>query len=474
MSSTDVTVYPWPANKARAASTIRRRRRSTLASRRSWAEGTAIDLPGCERPRDDQALDLAGAFEKGVDLGVAVPFLDREVADVAVAPADLDRLLGDLDRHLAGLQLGHRALRLGELAAIAALPQRPPDQGPRGFDLGRHVREHESDRLVLDQRAAELLALLGVVKGELKRGARDAQRLGADDRPRELKRLQSDGGSRVLAFARTSQLGLELLHAAEHVIERDRAVFEQHLGRVRGADAHLLFLFAHAQAFRAGRHDKARLPAGPQLGLHRRHDDVDVGDPAVGDENLLAVDDPVAVLADGACLHRRDVGAGVGLGHREGAQGRLLRSPEAGRDPGRDLLWRALGEDGRHRQPRALDGQRDARAAPGQLLGDERRHDARAVAVRLLQELGAVEPDLGRLLDDRPGKLLRFVVLVGHRPDFLLRDAMAPVSDLLLLVAQLERNHVCPRAPGVLTHQYSYVPFPGTNLRRGASSCQLP
>src|SRR2546425_466814 len=374
MSSTDVTVYPWPANKASAASTIRRRRRSTLASRRSWAEGTAIDLPGRQRPRDDQALDLAGAFEKGVDLGVAVPFLDREVADVAVAAADLDRLLGDFDRHLAGLQLGHRALRLGEL------------------------------------------------------------------QPR-----------------------LKLLQAAEHVLERDRAVLEQHLGRVRGADAHLLFLLAHAEAFRAGRHDKACLPAGPQLWLHRSHDDVDVGDPAVGDENLLAVDDPVAVLADGAGLHRRDVRAGVGLGHREGAQGRLLGSPEAGRDPGRDLLWRALGEDRRDRQARALDGQRDARAAPGQLLGDERRHDARAVAVRLLQELGAVQPDLGRLLDDRPGEFLGFVVLVGHRADFLLREAMDPVSDLLLLVAQLERNHVCPRAPGVLTHQYSYVPFPGTN-----------
>src|SRR5438552_11776549 len=130
MSSTDVTVYPWPANKASAASTIRRRRRSTLASRRSWAEGTAIDLPGCERPRDDQALDLAGAFEKGVDLGVAVPFLDGEVADVAVAAADLDRLLGDLDRHLAGLELRHRALGLVELAIVPVFPQGPSAQRP--------------------------------------------------------------------------------------------------------------------------------------------------------------------------------------------------------------------------------------------------------------------------------------------------------------------------------------------------------
>src|SRR3989441_10036768 len=132
MSSTDVTVYPWPANKASAASTIRRRRRSTLASRRSWAEGTAIDLPGCQRPRDDQALDLAGAFEEGVDLGGAMPLLDREVADVAVAAADLDRLIGDLDRDLARLELRHRAFGLGELSTVAAFPESPPDQSPCG------------------------------------------------------------------------------------------------------------------------------------------------------------------------------------------------------------------------------------------------------------------------------------------------------------------------------------------------------
>src|SRR6185437_17181514 len=165
---------------------MRCRRFSIRASRRSRraavvAATLALRVPG-QRPRDDQALDLARALEQGVDLGVAVPLLDREVADVAVAAADLDRLLGDLDRDLAGLQLGHRALGLLELAAIAALPQRPPDEGARGLDLGRHVGEHECDRLVLDQRAAELLALFGVSERELERRARDAQGLRADDR----------------------------------------------------------------------------------------------------------------------------------------------------------------------------------------------------------------------------------------------------------------------------------------------------
>src|SRR5207248_6385384 len=133
--------------------------------------------------------DLRRPLEEGVDLGIPVPLLDREFANVAIAAADLDRLLGDLDRDLAGLELGHRALGLLELAAVAALPERPPDQAAGSLDLGRHVGEHEADGLVLDDGAPELLALLGVLEGELESGSRDAQRLGGHDRASALERL---------------------------------------------------------------------------------------------------------------------------------------------------------------------------------------------------------------------------------------------------------------------------------------------
>src|SRR4026207_1328284 len=63
-----------------------------------------------EGARDDQALDLTGALEDGVDLGVAVPALDWMIADVARAAEDLDRLLGDRDGDLTGLELRRRAL----------------------------------------------------------------------------------------------------------------------------------------------------------------------------------------------------------------------------------------------------------------------------------------------------------------------------------------------------------------------------
>src|SRR3989454_4565150 len=280
------------------------------------------------------------------------------------------------------------------------------------------------------------------------------------------------------ALARPRQLGLQLLDSAEHVLERDRAVLEQHLGGVRGADAHLPFLLALAETLGAGGHDKARLPARAQLGFHGGTPHVNVGDPPVGDEDLLAVEDPAAVLVHGPRLHRRDVGARLRLGNGESAQRRLLDRAEAGRDPGRDLLRGALREDGGDREAGALDGQRNAGAAPGQLLGDQGRHDAGAVGVCLLQEVDAIEPHLGGLLDHRPGKLLRFVVLRGDRAEVLLGDAMDPIPELTLLVDELERNHLSPDCnnarPASLvftTRWYWYVPFYMT-LRRIASTCQ--
>src|SRR6266699_1051244 len=63
-------------------------------------------------------------------------------------------------------------------------------------------------------------------------------------------------------------------------------------------------------------------------------------------------------------------------------------------------------------------------------------------AVGLLEEIGPVEPHLGRLLDDRPWEFLGLVVLVRDRPDLLLGEAVHPVPDFFLFVAQLERNHV--------------------------------
>src|SRR5437667_1469875 len=79
---------------------------------------------------DHQLLDLLGALEDVVDLGVPVPALDREFADVAVAAEDLDGALGGPHRDPACLELGHRALAVLELLARLAHPHGPPHEQP--------------------------------------------------------------------------------------------------------------------------------------------------------------------------------------------------------------------------------------------------------------------------------------------------------------------------------------------------------
>src|SRR5215211_9496323 len=157
-------------------------------------EGLAERAPksGNVHPRggagDDEALDFGGALEERVDLRVAVPLFDREVADVAVATEDLNGLLGDPHRDLARLELAHRAFAVLEPLLRRAHPRRPPYEQARGVDLHLHVGELEGDALVLDDLAAERFALLGVVEGELVGGAGDAESLRADDRPGRLER----------------------------------------------------------------------------------------------------------------------------------------------------------------------------------------------------------------------------------------------------------------------------------------------
>ncbi len=75
-----------------------RRRAAAAAAAHGRAGGRAglrlLDVHPRDRARDHELLDLGGALEDVVDLGVAVPALDGELARVAVAAEDLDRALG--------------------------------------------------------------------------------------------------------------------------------------------------------------------------------------------------------------------------------------------------------------------------------------------------------------------------------------------------------------------------------------------
>ena len=144
------------------------------------------------------------------------------------------------------------------------------------------------------------------------------------------------------------------------------AVVEDDLGRVAGADAVLLELLALADAGRAGRDDEGRVAAGAELRLDGEHEDVHVGDAAVGDPGLRAVEHPfvLGLVVDGAGLERADVGAGVRLADAEGAELDLVRRAEALRDPLDDLLGRAVGDDAGHAERRAHDRRARCRRRP--------------------------------------------------------------------------------------------------------------
>src|SRR3989442_13969514 len=90
---------------------VRARRTRWQSRRGAGAEQMAVvvssaDMHARYGSADHQLLDLLGALEDVVDLGVTVPALDRELADVAVAAEDLDGALGGPHRDPACLELG--------------------------------------------------------------------------------------------------------------------------------------------------------------------------------------------------------------------------------------------------------------------------------------------------------------------------------------------------------------------------------
>src|SRR2546426_3924871 len=88
---------------------------------------------GIELARDDEALDLAGAFIDLGDLRVAKQFLDGEVAHVAVPAEQLHRLSRHPHRRLRSEQLRHAGV-LGDVLAPVLTGR-------------RRVRDRKSTRL---------------------------------------------------------------------------------------------------------------------------------------------------------------------------------------------------------------------------------------------------------------------------------------------------------------------------------------
>ncbi len=190
------------------------------------------------------------------------------------------------------------------------------------------------------------------------------------------------------------------------------------------------------------RDDEGGVATRTELTVDRGDDHVDVGDAAVGGPGLLAVDHPFVlgfvVLGRGA--HGGDVGAGVGLGGAERGDLDVVLGAEALRDPLAHLLGSALAEDRGHGERGAEDRHADTGVAPEDLLVDDRHRETAFVGEELSDALEAVEADLGGLLDYRPRELFLLVPFVGGRPHHVLGEAVGPLLDVFLVLAQLKRE----------------------------------
>jgi hypothetical protein len=175
-----------------------------------------------------------------------------------------------------------------------------------------------------------------------------------------------------------------------------------------------------------------------ELRVDGGHDHGDVGDAAVRDEDLGPVEDPFVAVELGRGAERLDVRAGAGLGDGVGAELDVVAGTEALRHPFGDLLRRAGRGNARRGQRGGLYRERDARAAPVQLLGVDDREQAIGIAGHVLDVVDPVEAPFARRLDRVPGHALLAVVLGRDGPDDLPREAAATLLELELLVVELE------------------------------------
>ena len=217
-----------------------------------------------------------------------------------------------------------------------------------------------------------------------------------------------------------------------------RRPVERQLGGVRAAVAELVELAGHAHAGRGRRDDDLADATRAALVGGAGEQAEPVGLDAVGDVELRPVDHPLVAVADRAGLQAGDVGAGVGLGHRDRAD---HLAPDR-----RDevALLQLLGAEAVQRRGRhvGLHGDRHAHAggvAAPDLLGEHHREQVvRAPAAVRGVVLEAQEAEVAELreqlvrrhppvalppvdvrvdlpLDERPHRLAERLVLLGER-----------------------------------------------------------
>ena len=258
------------------------------------------------------------------------------------------------------------------------------------------------------------------VRRGLERGPGDADRRGRDLRARELEEVHRD----LEAAA-----GL-----AEQPVGGDPRVLEQDGAGVRGAEAELSLLAAGRDAGVAGLDEE-----GGDGAVELGEDDGQIGDAAVRDVALLAVEDEVAAVPARGRLDAGEVRARDRLGEGDRRQRPVLARQQ--RQVAVALLVGAEAEqrpDGEHRRG---DRGGEPGAAPGELLADQRgRHGADPAAAVLGRDRERGEPDPRRLREQLRREVLALVPLGRDRPQLPLGELVREPLQLPLLVGRLEAD----------------------------------
>ena len=212
-------------------------------------------------------------------------------------------------------------------------------------ELECHVGELGLGELEPRDRPAELLALHRVAPGRVERGARRAQGAPHDAVARLVQARQRPFRPRTSGS--TASPGRRTPSRTSSLVTEARS------------DSLCLISGAEKPGCWWGRRSRGCRRAPPRL----RPDHGDIGDGAVGDPHLPAVEDPVVAVTPGARPHRARVGAGVGLGQPE-APDRLAGGHA--RQPFLLLLLASPAPDAVHRQ-RTLHRDQRAHARVGRL-----------------------------------------------------------------------------------------------------------
>ena len=188
-NSSGAQTHSTPAASARSVSASRSATEVPIAATEMRSRaliGRRLRSPaGAAAPREDRVGDpFAVPLGVAEDRRVGAAALEEEVEVVlpgeADAAVDLDRGVGNAPAGVGGVGLRHRGGQRQRLGLGVGGPGGAVDGGAGVLGLQQHLRAAVGDRLVGADRAAELLAVFGVLDRHLHRPLGDPGRLGGE------------------------------------------------------------------------------------------------------------------------------------------------------------------------------------------------------------------------------------------------------------------------------------------------------